>query len=66
MLDPSDIDMLKKMLPQSSHVEIFPNVALTIDYHATFGELLLATLLIVLISLMVTIFLHNLILKKSG
>lgn len=58
--------MSNRLLPQASKIEIFPNVALTVDYHATFGELLIATLLMLLISLIVCIFLYNLILKKAG
>lgn len=55
-----------KNAPQKSSIEIYPDVALTVEFSATFGELLISTLLMFLIALIVSIFLYNLILKRVG
>lgn len=49
-----------------SHVLVFPGINLTVTFSATFGELLVSTLLVLLIALHVTMFFHRLIFGKRG
>lgn len=59
-------ELQSRDMMQESHVLLFPGVNLTVTYSATFGELLVATLLILLIAMHVTMFFHRLIFGKRG